>query len=71
VYVPYVRRERSVIVSIQVHERRGGVDVTHRSTVEVDREKIEVRQHKGRDNTEPPALCVAALEVCLRRWRAR
>jgi len=71
VYVPYVRRERSVIVSIQVHERRGGVDVTHRSTVEIDREKIEVRQHKGRDNTEPPALCIAALEVCLQRWRKR
>lgn len=61
-YVPYVRRGESVIVGLCV--------LGHRSTVELDPRTVDVRQHKGPGNEAPHALCVRALEVMVRRWRA-
>lgn len=63
-YAAAVRAQRSVIVSIRV--RVGGV--VHASTVELTRDGRSVRQHRGRDNMEPPQLCVAAVRVLMRRW---
>lgn len=70
VYVPYVRAQKSVVVALRVPERQAdGRVVVHRSTVEIDRATIAVRQHKGAGNTAPPALCERALAVCVRRWQ--
>jgi hypothetical protein len=66
-YVPFVRSQRSVIVSICVRAR-GGV---YRSTVELDRRTAQIQQHKGYRNSEPHEFCRRALEVCMRRWKDR
>jgi PcfJ-like protein len=41
----------------------------HRSTAELDRKTLAVRQHKGPGNVVPHMLCQRALAVLLRRWR--
>jgi hypothetical protein len=64
-YSPYVRSQRSVIVSICVRARDG----VYRSTAELDRRTLQVRQHKSYQNGEPHEFCRRALDVCLRRWR--
>jgi hypothetical protein len=66
-YAPYVRSRRSVIVSICVRTR----DAVYRSTAELERSTLRVRQHKGPRNGEPPEVCKRALDVCLRRWGYR
>jgi hypothetical protein len=66
-YAPYVRSQRSVIVSICVRAR----DSVYRSTAELDRRTLQVRQHKGCRNSEPHEFCRRALEVCLRRWKEK
>ena len=48
---------------------RTAVSTWQRSTVEIDRKTLTVHQHKGPSNCEPHPICVAALEVLLRRWR--
>lgn len=62
-YAHYVRSGRSVIVSICVVAH----GATHRSTAELRRADVAVLQHKGARNCAPPPLCVAALEVIVRR----
>jgi len=62
-YGRYVRSRQSVIVALDV--------LGYRSTVEMDRKTLQVKQHKGRDNLPPPELCERALRVCLRRWRRK
>lgn len=62
-YATAVKTGKSVIIGLCV---RG-----ERSTVEVDPATCKVRQHKGRDNAEPPELCVRALRVLERRWTPR
>jgi hypothetical protein len=61
VYSERVRRRECVILSIQVLDQR--------STVELSPDGQSVYQHRGPLNLDPHPLCVAALEVCLRRWR--
>ena len=65
-YVPYVRQQRSVLVSLRVRDKLG---MLHRSTVEINRQTLEVFQHRGIGNKNPHPLNERALEVCLRRWR--
>jgi hypothetical protein len=60
-YADAVRSGRAVIVGLCV--------LGQRSTVEIDPERLEVHQHCGRANKEPPALCVRAIDVLMRRWR--
>jgi hypothetical protein len=67
-YAPYVRQGRSVVVSIAVPECKSLFVGTLRSTVEIDRGRGGVMQHKGPGNDVPHDLCEAALRVCLRRW---
>jgi hypothetical protein len=64
-YSPYVRSQRSVIVSICVRARDG----VYRSTAELDRKTLQVRQHGSYRNSEPHEICRRALDVCLRRWK--
>ena len=66
-YVPYVRQQRSVLVSLRVRDKLG---MLHRSTVEINRQTLEVFQHRGIDNKEPHELNKRALTVMLRRWQA-
>jgi hypothetical protein len=83
-YAGYVARGDSVIVSLRVpyypyvkrtpsRDRLDFVllfrrDLDVRSTVEIDRKTIQVRQHKGPHNAAPHPLCERALAVLLRRW---
>jgi hypothetical protein len=66
-YAPYVRSQQSVIVSICVRARDG----VYRSTVELDRRTLQIRQHKGYRNSEPHEFCRRALEVCMCRWKEK
>jgi len=70
-YAGYVKKGESVIVKLEVPERkgRGSETVWHRSTVELDRRTGQVRQHKGPQNREPHPINVKALAVLLRRWQ--
>lgn len=61
-YAGYVKSGQSVIVAINV--------LGQRSTVELDPETADVRQHRGRGNEVAPELCRRALAVLRRRWRA-
>lgn len=73
-YAGYVAHGDSMIVSLRVPfcDRRllprDRPLLFHRSTVELDRRTLAVRQHKGPGNAEPHAVCKAALAVLLRRW---
>lgn len=58
-YVEAVRSKKSVIIAMNVCDRR--------STVEVSGDGLTVRQHCGRHNAMPPELCVRAWEVIARR----
>jgi hypothetical protein len=61
-YVPAVKNKHVVIVALNV--------IGYRSTAEIDRQKVEVLQHKGKGNAAPPELCVRALKVLQIRWEA-
>jgi len=65
-YAPHVRAQRSVIVSIAAREGAA----LHRSTAELDRRTLEVRQHRGFANRDPHPACERALAAALRRWEA-
>lgn len=71
-YAGYVKKGESVIVRLEVPERKGrsGETVWHRSTVDLDRRTGQVRQHKGPQNREPHPINVKALNVLLRRWQS-
>jgi hypothetical protein len=71
-YAGYVKKGESVIVRLEVPERKGrhGETIWHRSTVDLDRRTGQVRQHKGPQNREPHPINVKALNVLLRRWRS-
>lgn len=60
-YAPYVKRGESVIVALAVCGAR--------STAEIDRQRVTVRQHKGPHNHSPDPLCQRALSICIRRWK--
>jgi len=70
-YAGYVKKGESVIVRLEVPERKGrhAETVWHRSTVELDRRTGRVLQHQGPQNRPPHVINVKALEVLLRRWR--
>jgi len=60
-YADKIRRGRSVILSIHVEGQR--------STVELDRETLQVLQHKGVANSPPPPATWLVLEHYLPLWR--
>ena len=66
-YADVVRSGRSVVVSIAILGADGTVE---RSTAEIDRATIAVRQHRAHSNKAPSAICERALEVLRRRWLA-
>jgi hypothetical protein len=79
-YAGYVARGDSVVIALRVpyleaklktmsdREKWRSLVMFHRSTVEIDRKTIQVRQHKGPHNAAPHPLCERALAVLLRRW---
>jgi hypothetical protein len=72
-YAGYVKQGKSVIVRLEVPERKSqgyeGPTVWHRSTVELDRRTGRVIQHRGPQNRDPHPINVKALAVLLRRWQ--
>jgi len=61
-YGPYVKEGRSVIVALNI--------LGHRSTAEIERATMYVRQHMGPENKRPHPLNVKALAVYMRRWQS-
>lgn len=59
-YAGYVKQKKSVIIALNV--------CGHRSTADIDRSNITIRQHRGMENNEPHELCKKALNVLVRRW---
>jgi hypothetical protein len=58
-YAPYVKRGNALVVSLNV--------LGHRSTANIDRSTLEVKQHRGVENRTPPELCKRALTTLLKR----
>jgi hypothetical protein len=68
-YAGYVKKGESVIVRLEVPERKEGKTETHRSTVELDRRTGRILQHRGPRNRDPHPINVKALKVLMRRWQ--
>lgn len=60
-YAPQVSGGRAVIVGLNV--------LGERTTVEIDRDSIEIRQHKGIGNATPSPLMDRALATMIKKWQ--